>query len=995
MTPARLAAGAAALGCLLAGAAWAAPLCLANASPPVSCPPLLRPKHPHVRITRDGYGVPHLKARTLYDVGYGVGQAQAEDRLFQMEFTRKAATGNLAEVVGRDFLGDDEDTRRQFYSEEERTALFQGLSCDLRAMIQGFVDGVNAFLDAAYADPTLARVPHEFFFLPTVIRLVGNGTIPTGVRYTIVTVGGKEVYKPDPWRVTDVAAITALLAGEFGSGGGRQLRQAALLDYLTAKFAQIGPPPGKTAAEAARDVFEDVRWLDDPKAPTTIPTTGAINPVSHGTTPVPLASALPVPPPLAARAALHFGPVPALAEARPTREAQLDFVQSLPPATVRRGLAAAERMRREAERLNRLFGVFLRWGSNAWLVAPARSATGHALLWGGPQEGFGNPNIDWEAYVTARTMRAGGMFIAGVPGVLIGLTNRFAYTTTSGEIDNSTLYVETLAAPAFPEPQADSATYSFLLDGTYHPMDRRTEVFHFAGEDSTKPPAYAPHGPALGDGPVLFNIFRVNDCDPAHFHGPVIEFDLAASPPRAFTYKTAYWKNETATAEGFLELELDRGFDDFFASVNKVVSLHNFFYADRFGNIAYWSAGARPAFPPGFDDRLPADGTGSQEWGTFPDGARYVPFSRSLLSVNPTQGWLANWNTKPAAGKPYIEEGNSHDEHWGEIYRSDRIAFLLAHNAQMTLADVEAIERDVGTMDNSTDTVRAAAPFLIPYIQQAYANLQAAGSPLVDPTAHPTLGTAVAILGDWLAYLNDLAQIYPNGHYGPTYSPSRGQPGMSIFFQWWYALKLNLWGGGASPNAAFVGTVNFADTTIDGNSYLDETTYNMFLHLLEGPAAGVPQHFTGDYFGGHRDEIIVESLNDAIAALSGTGPLPRMSYGTCSGHADTPGFGDPDPHHWGWQPPVNLDFDCLDSFADPLLALGTQPTSFGKAAEENRSTYMQAVEVGRTLRGENVLPPGESGFIHQLPNGQGQADPHMGDQADLFRTFTYKPMLLR
>src|SRR5579883_1559373 len=376
MTPARLAAGAAALGCLLAGAAWAAPLCLANASPPVSCPPLLRPKHPHVRITRDGYGVPHLKARTLYDVGYGVGQAQAEDRLFQMEFTRKAATGNLAEVVGRDFLGDDEDTRRQFYSEEERTALFQGLSCDLRAMIQGFVDGVNAFLDAAYDDPTLARVPHEFFFLPTVIRLVGNGTIPTGVRYTIVTVGGKEVYKPDPWRVTDVAAITALLAGEFGSGGGRQLRQAALLDYLTAKFAQIGPPPGKTAAEAARDVFEDVRWLDDPKAPTTIPTTGAINPVSHGTTPVPLASALPVPPPLAARAALLFGPAPALAEARSPRAAQLDFVQSLPPATVRRGLAAAERMRREAERLNRLFGVFLRWGATPGWLRPRAARRG-------------------------------------------------------------------------------------------------------------------------------------------------------------------------------------------------------------------------------------------------------------------------------------------------------------------------------------------------------------------------------------------------------------------------------------------------------------------------------------------------------------------------------------------------------------------------------------------------------------------------------------------
>src|SRR5262249_6277241 len=66
----------------------------------------------------------------------------------------------------------------------------------------------------------------------------------------------------------------------------------------------------------------------------------------------------------------------------------------LDPRTVLRGLAAAERMRRHAEELNRRFGVFVHSGSNSWLVAPERSATGNALLWGGPQEGFDNPNID-------------------------------------------------------------------------------------------------------------------------------------------------------------------------------------------------------------------------------------------------------------------------------------------------------------------------------------------------------------------------------------------------------------------------------------------------------------------------------------------------------------------------------------------------------------------------------------------------------------------------
>ncbi|HYY06036.1 MAG TPA: penicillin acylase family protein, partial [Candidatus Limnocylindria bacterium] len=453
-------------------------LCTANSTgTPQSCV-ISRPRHPDVRLTRDEFGVPHLRAGTLYDVGYGIGLAQAQDRLFQMEFVRKSATGNLAEIAGRDLLSDDEDTRRQFYSEEERQYLFSTLSCQLQSFIQGYVDGINAWVAQIYADTTLANVPHEFFFLPTVIRLQGNFTIPSGVRYSIVTIGGREVYKPDAWRTTDVAAVAVLLAGRFGSGGGRQLRQAALLNYLTAFFTAAGPPPGRTAAEAARDVFEDVRWLSDPKAPTTVPKTGAINPVVGGTTPVPIADAAALAPPatrLAAALGLLLAPVRALAAPADPRATQHDFVRGLDPRTILKGLAAAERLEREARELHHRFGTFVRWGSNAWLVAPARSESGHALLWGGPQEGLDNPNIDWEMYIRSPQMKAGGMMIAGVPGVLIGQTNRFAWTTTSGEIDNSTLYVETLQEPVSPEPQSADATYSFLLDGTYRPMDRRVE----------------------------------------------------------------------------------------------------------------------------------------------------------------------------------------------------------------------------------------------------------------------------------------------------------------------------------------------------------------------------------------------------------------------------------------------------------------------------------------------------------------------------------------
>ena len=54
----------------------------------------------------------------------------------------------------------------------------------------------------------------------------------------------------------------------------------------------------------------------------------------------------------------------------------------------------------------------------------------------------------------------------------------------------------------------------------------------------------------------------------------------------------------------------------------------------------------------------------------------------------------------------------------------------------------------------------------------------------------------------------------------------------------------------------------------------------------------------------------------------------------------------------------------------------------------NRSTYMQAIDVGPTITGYDVLPPGESGFI----NASGQPSPHLCDQVGLFNSFRYKPM---
>src|SRR5262249_29150009 len=114
---------------VLALAAPVFAICTANVGGTPRMCPAPASGRPRYRITRDAYGVPHIKARSLYDVGYATGIAQTEDRLFQMEFVRKSATGNLAEIAGRDQLGADQDTRRQFYTEDERAYFFSTLRC--------------------------------------------------------------------------------------------------------------------------------------------------------------------------------------------------------------------------------------------------------------------------------------------------------------------------------------------------------------------------------------------------------------------------------------------------------------------------------------------------------------------------------------------------------------------------------------------------------------------------------------------------------------------------------------------------------------------------------------------------------------------------------------------------------------------------------------------------------------------------------------------------
>src|SRR5215472_13147066 len=53
-----------------------------------------------VSVVRDAHGVPHLTAASLEDLFFAQGYVTAQDRLWQMDMTRRAAGGELAEILG-------------------------------------------------------------------------------------------------------------------------------------------------------------------------------------------------------------------------------------------------------------------------------------------------------------------------------------------------------------------------------------------------------------------------------------------------------------------------------------------------------------------------------------------------------------------------------------------------------------------------------------------------------------------------------------------------------------------------------------------------------------------------------------------------------------------------------------------------------------------------------------------------------------------------------
>ena len=496
-----------------------------------------------VEVMRDRYGIPHIFAASLEDASFALGYVHAQDRLWQMEMSRRIAAGRMAELLGAGALEADRFLRTLGVRRSAEANL-RVLDAETRRLLDSYAAGVNAFLASG---PVL---PLEFWL--------------TGAQ-------------PEPWTPADSVGWVKMMAWDLGGNFRNELLRMSLARSLPlARIHQILPPyPGEQPP-----VIADLKEL-------------------YGTL-------------------------------------ERDAVQLAQFAPDNDGL-----------------------GSNNWVVAGARSASGKPLLANDPHLGLTAPPVWYFAHISVPGTNVIGSTLPGVPGVILGHNERIAWGFTNTGPDVQDLYIEKLdAAGGYLAPEGRRAFQ--VIEETIRVKGAAPEKLRVR---------ISRHGPVISD------VLRTaRDAAP---RGHVIAFAWTALAEDDRTMQAALKFARAREWQGFLAAARD------FQSPQP-----NIVYADVEGNIGFVAAGRVPVRKPANDLKglAPAPGWLAQyDW----DG--YLPFDELPRSFNPASGAVitANHRITPPDYAHFISSD------WQPPYRADRIQRLLDAAPRHTPQSFARIQADV------------------------------------------------------------------------------------------------------------------------------------------------------------------------------------------------------------------------------------------------------------------------------------------------------------
>ncbi|MGE5444640.1 MAG: penicillin acylase family protein [Ignavibacteriales bacterium] len=98
-----------------------------------------------VRIIRDIYGIPHIYAENIHDLFFSQGYVTAQDRLWQMDLSRRAAKGNLSEIFGETTVETDYFFRVMGIG-EIAGKIYNKLDDEAKSELEAYSRGVNYYI---------------------------------------------------------------------------------------------------------------------------------------------------------------------------------------------------------------------------------------------------------------------------------------------------------------------------------------------------------------------------------------------------------------------------------------------------------------------------------------------------------------------------------------------------------------------------------------------------------------------------------------------------------------------------------------------------------------------------------------------------------------------------------------------------------------------------------------------------------------------------------
>ncbi|TYS92020.1 penicillin acylase family protein [Rossellomorea aquimaris] len=179
-----------------------------------------------VEVIRDKDGVPHILAQNEKDLYMAQGYVQAQDRLFQMDLSRRQASGRLSEVVGEKAI-DRDKFFRTFGLRRAAEVSFTAYPDEAKQLLEWYADGVNAYMQEAKDE---GRLPIEF-------TLLG--------------------YKPERWTPIDSLTIGKYMAFDLGGHWqGQAFRYWALENMPKDKAYDLFPSYPEDAPAILSDIGE-------------------------------------------------------------------------------------------------------------------------------------------------------------------------------------------------------------------------------------------------------------------------------------------------------------------------------------------------------------------------------------------------------------------------------------------------------------------------------------------------------------------------------------------------------------------------------------------------------------------------------------------------------------------------------------------------------------------------------------------------------------------